>query len=68
MQNNLASYILSNKNLFLPPLITYRAVRDIISETNKFASSEDLRFANSEDFSNSPVVWDDQRLIKLTDT
>ena len=50
LQNNLALYILSNKNFFLPSLVTYRAVRDLISETKKFANSEDLRFANSEDF------------------
>ena len=50
LQNNLALYILSNKNFFLPSLVTYRAVRDLISETKKFATSEDLRFANSEDF------------------
>ena len=50
LQNNLALYILSNKNFFLPSLVTYRAVRDLISETKKFANCEDLRFANSEDF------------------
>ena len=44
LQNNLALYILSNKNFFLPSLVTYRAVRDLISETKKFANSEDLRF------------------------
>ena len=50
LQNNIALYILSNKNFFLPSLVTYRAVRDLISETKKFANCEDLRFANSEDF------------------
>ena len=49
LQNNLASYILSNKNLFLPPLVIYRAVRDLISETKNFANCEDERFANCED-------------------
>ena len=41
MQNNLALYILSNKNFFLPSLVTYRAVRDLISETKKFANCEE---------------------------
>ena len=49
MQNKLASYILSNKNLFLPPLVIYRPVRNLISETKNFANCEDESFANCED-------------------
>ena len=33
----------------MPPLVTYRAVRDLISETKKFATSEDLRFAKDKE-------------------
>ena len=57
LQNNLALYILSNKNFFLPSLVTYRAVRDLISETKKFATSEDLRFANCEDLTFLIALW-----------
>ena len=49
MQNNLASDILSHKNLFQPPLITYIAVRDLISETKNFGNCEKQRFANCEE-------------------
>ena len=42
----LSKYILSNKNLFPPPLVTSRAVREVNSETEKFAQSEEQRFVS----------------------
>ena len=46
LQNILSTYILSNKNLFPPPLVTSRAVREVNSETEKFAQSEEQRFVS----------------------